>query len=51
MKNPSAGEEQTSTTKTDWQEYEREKAKLRELDLPYAEFERRLKEIADRLGI
>lgn len=50
MKNRNDGEEQTSTT-IDWQEYEREKQKLRELDLPYVEFEKRLKEIADRLGI
>ena len=34
-----------------WQEYEREKEKLRKLDLPYAEYERRLREIAERLGI
>ena len=50
MKNRKDGEEQTSL-KTDWEEYEKEKQKLRELDLPYAEFTRRLKEIADRLGI
>ena len=34
-----------------WTEYEHEKAKLRELDLPYAEYERRLREIAERLGL
>ena len=34
-----------------WKEYELEKAKLRELDLLYSEYERRLREIAERLGI
>lgn len=34
-----------------WEEYELEKQKLREEDLSYAEFEKRLKEIAERLGV
>ena len=38
-------------TSDPWFEYELEKAKLRKLDLPYAEFEHRLREIAERLGI
>ncbi len=54
MKNQNAGEgKQTySTTLIDrWEEYELEKAKLRELDLDYGEYAKRLREICDRLGI
>jgi len=34
-----------------WHEYEREKAKLRQLNLPPREYERRLNELARRLGV
>ena len=53
MKNrPDAEEERRTFTEIDpYAEYEREKAKLRKLDLPYAEFQRRLREIAEELGI
>lgn len=39
------------TEQEKWEEYELEKEKLRKEDLPYAEFERKLKEVAERLGI
>ena len=53
MKNQNAGEEKQtySTTFDRWEEYELEKAKLRELDLDYGEYAKRLREICDRLGI
>ena len=52
MKNPAVDLEEDSPMMTSkWQEYELEKAKLRKLDLPYAEYERQLKEIARRLGL
>lgn len=35
----------------DWQEYERRKAQLREMELGAEEYERRLLEIAEELGI
>ena len=34
-----------------WKEYEREKRKLQSLGLPPKEYERRLQELADRLGV
>ena len=34
-----------------WIEYELAKAKLRKMELSYAEYEAKLREIADRLGI
>ena len=39
------------TEEEKWEEYELEKKKLRDEDLPYAEFEKKLKEIAERLGL
>ena len=56
MKNPEeSAEEETrkasTTTTSQWIEYELEKQKLREMDLSYGEFVERLKEIAERLGI
>ena len=56
MKNPQKAEsaetaKASMTMTSPWLEYEREKAKLRKLDLDYSEFQRRLSEIAERLGI
>ena len=37
--------------KTSWQDYEREKRQLQRENLPPEEYERRLQEIAERMGL
>lgn len=37
--------------KNPWTEYEREKRELQGMGLPPKEYERRLRELADRLGV